>query len=190
MGKEDILRFLERKMASSDGRRGSTHMRDSRNREVYYNISGSSIPSNESHYRGTGSDGRRELPYEYEDHRDYEERDYHQYKHLRLTKSDIHRWKQMMHNVDGTHGEHYDMQQAMHAAEKLGIRFDAYDEKEFCLALNMMYSDYGHVIRKYCPPDKELMVCAEMAKAFFDDPDGPEPSEKLALYFYCIADNE
>ena len=189
MSKEDIIRFLERKMVGSDNRRGPSRVRDSREREVHYNISGSTTPGG-NHYRGTGSDSRKEVPYDYEDYRDYEERDYHQYKHIRLTKSDIQRWKQMMHNVDGSHGEHYDMQQAMHAAEKLGIRFNAYDEKEFCLALNMMYSDYGHVIRKYCPPEKELMVCAELAKAFFDDPDGPEPSEKLALYFHCIADNE
>ena len=30
----------------------------------------------------------------------------------------------------------------------------------------------------------------ELAKAFLEDDDGPEPSEKLALYYYCIAEDE
>jgi hypothetical protein len=184
MEKEEIIRFLERKMGGSDSRSRSRSR--GRDREVSYNISGTSRhPDRERDYE----DEKRS----YRDSRDYEDyedsRDYHQYKHLRLSKSDMNRWKQMMHNVDGTHGEHYDIEQTMHAAEKLGIRFDSYNEKEFCLAMNMIYSDYGHVVRKYCPPDKELIVCAELAKAFLDDPDGPEPSEKLALYFHCIADN-
>lgn len=200
MSKEAIIKYLERRIMGEDymdSRRGRTRMRDSRGRDVSYMIKGTSRHPDEEDYRRGREDSRRGRDYreEYEDYedmrmdsRDYAE-DYHNYKHVKLTKADINRWKQMMHNVDGTHGEHFDMQQVMLAAEKLGIRFDSYDEKEFCLAVNMMYSDYGHVLRKYCPPDKELMACAEMAKAFFDDPDGPEPSEKLALYFYCIADN-
>lgn len=114
-------------------------------------------------------------------------RDYHR-PAMRLSKSDISRWKNMFENFDGTRGAHYDYQQILHAADKLNIDFDEYSEKEFCVAVNMMYADYGHIAKEYCSPDKELMFCAEMAKAFFDDPDGPEPSEKLALYFYCIVD--
>jgi hypothetical protein len=127
--------------------------------------------------RGVRGSGNR-------DRRDYDERDYHE--KLRLTKSDKHRWKKMMENVDGTQGEHYSMEDVEHVADKLNIKFHDYDEKEFCLALNMMYSDYCKVVRKHIPPDKELMFYGEMAKAFLEDPDGPEPSEKLALYFHCI----
>ena len=197
MSKEAIIKYLERKMSGDS--------RGSRGRDVSYVIKGTSRHGDgEDYRRSRGSRGRGrdsedyrrnrnyedEYEYEYEDSRDYAEEDFHNYKHIKLTKSDINRWKQMMHNVDGSHGEHFDMQQIMHVAEKLGIRFDSYNEREFCLAVNMMYSDYCQVVRKYCPPDKELMVYAELAKAFFDDPDGPEPSEKLALYFHCIADNE
>lgn len=33
-------------------------------------------------------------------------------------------------------------------------------------------------------------ITLELAKAFLEDEDGPEPSEKLALYYYCIAEDE
>lgn len=134
---------------------------------------------------GRGSRGRDSRDYDdYEDERDYE--DYHDTP-LKLSKSDIHNWKKNMENVDGTTGEHYDAEEVMQVADKLGIRFNHFDEKEFCIALNMMYSDYCKVVRKHIPPEKELVFYAEMAKAFLEDPDGPEPSEKLALYFHCIA---
>lgn len=113
-------------------------------------------------------------------------RDYHRIP--RLSKTDIHHWKQMMENEDGSRGPHYDMQQVMQVSDKLGIKFDEFDEKEFCIAVNMMYSDYCKVAKKYVSPDKELMFFAELAKAFLDDEDGPEASEKLALYFHCIVD--
>lgn len=129
--------------------------------------------------------GYRDSDYDYDRNRDY---DSHQ--EMRLTKEDMHRWKQKMRNADGTTGEHFDMQQIMHGVEKLGIKMDNFDEKEFCLAVNMMYSDYCKVFKKYIPIEKELPMCVEMARAFLDDKDGPKPSEKLALYYYCIVDNE
>lgn len=123
---------------------------------------------------------------DYEDERDYDDGHYE----MRLTKSDMKHWKHKLHNADGTRGEHYDMQQIMQAAEKLGIKFHEFDEKEFCITVNMMYSDYCKVLKKHVSPEKELIVCAELAKAFLEDDDGPEASEKLALYYYCIANNE
>jgi hypothetical protein len=118
--------------------------------------------------------------------RDYE--DWHMQK-LKLTKADLNHWKHSMQNTDGTQGEHYDMQQVIQAAEKLGVRFREYDEREFCVAVNMIYSDYGHIIKRLVQDkDKELLVCADFAKAFFDDPDGPEPSEKLAIVYHCMTD--
>lgn len=126
---------------------------------------------------------------DYRDSRDYRDmRDYGDGSKMRLSKTDVHHWKQMMENEDGTRGPHYDMQQIMQAVEKLGIRFDEYNEREFCMAVNMMYSDYCKVAKRFVAPDKEMMFFAELAKAFLDDADGPEPSEKLALYFHCIVD--
>ena len=82
------------------------------------------------------------------------------------------------------------MHQAEEAASKLGIRFDEYSEKEFCMAMNMLYSDLCEVCRANVSPEKEAHYYAKMAQAWLEDDDGPPPSEKLALYYYCIADDE
>ena len=161
-----------------DGRRGRRG-RDRRDMRDYED--GRDYRDYEDDHRGRGS-------VDFEGSMDFDERDY---AHApRLSKTDMHRWKQMMENEDGTHGPHYDMQQVMDVADKLGINFerDEFTEKEFCVAVNMMYSDYCKVAKKYVSPDREIMFFAELANAFLCDEDGPGPSEKLALYFNCIVD--
>lgn len=136
---------------------------------------------------------RRDVPRDYDydyDRRDYRGEDYASHQEMKLTKEDMQRWKQKMQNADGSKGEHFDMQQIMHAVEKLGIKMNGFDENELCLAVNMIYSDYCKVIKKYVPIEKELLFCVDLARAFLEDADGPKPSEKLALYYYCIVDND
>lgn len=193
MSKEDIMLYLERKMRGSEhSRRNQQNSR--RNRERYSDDYGyednRGYPVEHRHGETKRARAPRGEYYEedYEDSKDYaDEEDYHKYKHIKLTKSDISKWEKMLHNADGTHGPHYSFEQAVMVAEKIGIRFDAYSEREFHMCLNMMYADYCVVVTKHTPPEKVLHVLAELAKAFFDDPDGPEPSEKLALYFHCVA---
>lgn len=144
--------------------------------------------------KGTGPYGIGGSKYpgrDYEDERDYEDtrrrfsyEDGHE--RFRLTKSDMHHWKQKLENVDGTWGPHYDMQQVMNVADKLGVKFKDFSEAEFCMAVNMMYADYCRTIKKHVDHEKMLECCAELALDFLDDPDGPEPGEKLALYYHCI----
>lgn len=184
----DIMLYLERKMKGQDSRRGRSGMRKARDRRSEDDYR---YEDNRDYGRRARAPRGEDYEDDYEDYRDrerdYEDgADYHYYKHVKLTKADISKWEGMLHNADGSHGPHYSFDQAMMAAEKLGIRFDAYTEREFYMCLNMMYADYGPVATKHMPPEKVLHYLAEMAKAFFDDPDGPEPSEKLALYFHCI----
>lgn len=58
------------------------------------------------------------------------------------------------------------------------------------MTANMLYSDLCEALRPLVPKEKEAMVYAKMAKAWLEDDDGPEGSEKLALYFYCIVDGD
>lgn len=185
-----IFDYLERKMRWSEDERDSRRGVKGTGRGRSRGGRGRGRDYEDGDYR----DSRRRR--DYRDYEDEDERDYdYEYdyedghdKPLRLTKSDMRRWKAKMKNYDGTKGEKYDAEQIDQVARKMGIRFDEFSEKEFCLAVNMIYSDYGHVLKKFVSPDKELHLCAELAQAFLDDPDGPEPSEKLALYFHCIAD--
>ena len=126
---------------------------------------------------------RSDYAYDREDMRDYGGMP------IRLTKKDIKAWKSRLENADGTRGEHFEDERILQTAEHIGIKYHGYDEREFCMVVNMMYSDYCRVIKKHLPPEKELTFCCELAKAFLEDPDAPEPSEKLALYFHCIADD-
>ena len=121
---------------------------------------------------------------------DYDMADYAGQQQIKLNKKDIQAWKRKMMNADGSRGEHFDMQQIMSAAEKLGIKFKEYDEKELCITANMLYSDYCEVLKSIVPKDKEDIVYTKMAQAFLEDEDAPEGSEKLALYYKCIVDDD
>lgn len=151
-----------------DGRRGRRDMRD---------------------YENDYEDRRGRGSVDFEGSMDF--KDYgNPHEHLHLTKHDMYRWKRMMQNEDGSKGAHYEMQQILSAVDKMGLRLEDhdFDEKELCMAVNMMYSDYCKVASKYVAPDKELHFFIDLAKAFLDDEDGPGPSAKLALYYNCIVD--
>ena len=165
-----------------DRRDYADNARDSRNYDNDYGYDYDYRDYDYDYRRGGGGGDRR-------DSRDYDYADYG-HQEMKLTKEDMHRWKQKMQNADGTKGEHFDMQQIMHVAEKLGVKMNKFDEKELCLVVNMLYSDYCRVIKKFVPVEKELMLYVELAKAFLEDADGPEPAAKLALYYFCIVDNE
>ena len=112
--------------------------------------------------------------------------DYGRVKMPKLTKAEKHQWKMKLRNTDGTQGEHYDMQQIMQVAEQMGMRFTHIDEHDLCLIVNWLYSDYGQVFKKHLPAEKMLVILVEMAKAYFDDPDGPEPDEKMSRQYHCM----
>lgn len=71
------------------------------------------------------------------------------------------------------------------AAQQLGIKFNEYSEDEFAMAVNMLYSDYCKSV------GGDMMMYIKMAKAFLEDDDfDGNGSEKLALYYRCIAEQE
>lgn len=85
-----------------------------------------------------------------------------------------------MENVDGTTGPHWTMEQAEIVKNQCGIKCDPI---EFFVAMNLIYSDYSEVFKKYGVRDK-IYLYADMAEAFLDDPDA-QPG-KLARYYDCI----
>lgn len=113
-----------------------------------------------------------------------------QFDMMRLSKKDMQRWKKEMRNADGSKGEHFSLQQIMPVAEKLGIKFKDYDENELCLAVNMLYSDYCEALKSVVPQDKEVIVYTKLGRAFLEDEDAPEGAEKLAIYYYCIVNDD
>lgn len=109
---------------------------------------------------------------------------------LRLSKSDMKRWKKMLKNGDGTTGEHFTAEQIHDVAHQVGASYDEYEEHDLCMAANMLYSDLCEALRMLIPKEKEALIYAKMARYWLEDEDGPKGSEKLAMYFYCIVDDE
>ena len=110
---------------------------------------------------------------------------------MRLKKKDFMKWERNLENTDGTRGKHFDAQQVKTVAEQMGIKYHGYDEKELCMTVNMLYSDYAEVLKSVISPDRELVTYVKLAQAWLEDPDSPvEGSEKLALYYWCIVSDE
>jgi hypothetical protein len=111
----------------------------------------------------------------------------HDMRNFKLTKEDIHEWSRDLDNKDGSRGPHFNMQQIINAAEKMGIHFDKYTEEEFCMTANMLYSDLCMDLRNVVTHDKEAIEYAKMARSWLEDSDtSAKYSEKLAIYYYCI----
>lgn len=110
----------------------------------------------------------------------------------RLTKEDMKKWTRSLEGADGSHGEHFDKKQIADVAKTLGVKFDKYSHEELALVANMLYSDFCEALRNYIPHDveKEAMAYTKMAQAWLEDPDAPEGSEKLALYYYCVIEED
>jgi hypothetical protein len=102
-----------------------------------------------------------------------------------LTKEDFEEWKRKLKNSDGSHGEHFSKEQVEQVAKQMGIDINAFDNMVFCMTVNMLYSDYCKVFKKYGMDRLEVYI--DLAHAFLKDEDfDGSPDEKLALYYHCI----
>lgn len=128
---------------------------------------------------------------EYNDYDDYARYDYAAEEPMHLSSAEMEEWKNRMENANGTQGEHFSLPQIKQAAQALGIQMRDFDEKELCLTVNMLYSDYCEALKQFIPRDKEAMVYTKMAKAFLEDSDASVMGgEKLAAYYYAIVSDK
>lgn len=154
--------------------------------------------------RDYGDDYRR--GYDREDYRrrDYDryDRDYDRYERRyddrryddhhrdygRDFSAEMDEWKRRLKNDDGSSGEHFKDEHIKRAIESQGIRVEELGGFDtFSTAVNMMYSDYCTVARKYGVDRVEFY--ADMAKAFLMDKDfDGSPEDKMFLYYKCIAE--
>ena len=95
-------------------------------------------------------------------------------------------WAERMQNADGSTGPHWTMEQTSAVADASGAGNDI-PHWVFGVTMNMMYSDYYDVARKFGVNVPEFY--AELARAFLMDKDGPEPTKKLMEYYEHIARN-
>ena len=91
-------------------------------------------------------------------------------------------WMDELENADGSRGAHWTMAQTKEVQEKKGIHLDPV---EFFAAMNMMYSDYCKIAKRYNVNTPDFY--AGMAKAFLEDKDAVP--DKLAKYYECIVEH-
>lgn len=99
-----------------------------------------------------------------------------------LNKETAHEWVEHMENSDGSTGPHWSMEQTKATQDRLGIKLNPI---EFFAAMNMIYSDYCKVARKFNADNPDFY--AHMACAFLEDEDAAP--HKLSNYYECIVEH-
>jgi hypothetical protein len=164
-----------------DGRRGRYGMRD-REEDYRGDYRGGDIRGGDM--RGGDMRGDYRGDYRSDYRRDYG------HNEMKLSKSDMKRWKRMLKNSDGSRGEHFTADQMREVLHQIDASYEEYDEAELCMTANMLYSDLNEALHSVIPKEREAMTYAKMAKCWLEDEDGPPGSEKLALYYYCIVEGD
>lgn len=97
---------------------------------------------------------------------------------LKLTSKELKKWKKDV-------GEKFKLEEILPVAQQMNIKFNEFSEDEFCTTVNMLYSDYSKIL------GNDVHNYVAMAKSFLNDDDfDGTGSEKLALYYKCIACSE
>ena len=101
---------------------------------------------------------------------------------MEFTEADARHWAEHMENDDGSMRAHWTMEQTK--------QFSKMDTSDFVwyATMNMMYSDYCAVARKYGLDRPDFY--ADMAHSFLFDKDAGGPEKKLSAYYHCIAERE
>lgn len=96
-------------------------------------------------------------------------------------------WLKELENADGSSGAKWSKEETTMEAKKNGIEFKQFTEMEFCMAMNMMYSDYCGVAAKFGVDNAAFYAC--LAKAFLEDEDANvDGGDKLAAYYKAIVE--
>lgn len=128
---------------------------------------------------------RREMPRErrenregrsYEDWDDMDEDGRHE---AYSTSYDPKEWAKNLKNSDGSSGAHWSMEDTETVRKARNIN-DCKPE-DFWITMNMMYSDYQGVAKKYGIDKPEFY--ADMARGFLTDKDSKQGREKLEAYY-------
>lgn len=149
--------------------------RDSRERREEY----------PSRYMSGYNYDRREMPRERREGRSYEdwdEMDDDDRHKAKLNDYNPWEWAKEMQNADGSSGAHWSMEDTETVRKTRNIN-DCKPE-DFWIAMNMMYSDYQGVAKKYGIDKPEFY--ADMARGFLMDKDSKQGREKLEAYYEYV----
>ena len=101
-----------------------------------------------------------------------------------LNSAEMKAWNAAMVNEDGSIGGHWSISDTSPLMRDLEINVSSITPEIWNTTMNMMYSDYCGVARRYGVDIPEFY--GSLAKAFLLDKDGPKPTKKLAEYYEHI----
>lgn len=104
----------------------------------------------------------------------------------KLSRREAEEWVKRMRGPDGEVGERWSRDEVEDAIERYGLDEGGISSSEWYAAVNMMYSDYREVAKRFGIDREEFYI--RMADAFLNDVDGPDSETKLAAYYRCIAE--
>lgn len=103
---------------------------------------------------------------------------------MTLSSEEMKEWKKKI-------GEHFTMAQIEQSMRTMDIQPKEFTPEELCMTANMLYSDYDKTLSRTIPKEKEANYYTSLARDFLDDKDASvKGGEKLAVYYYCIANDE
>lgn len=103
---------------------------------------------------------------------------------IHMTRNMAEEWTLHMKNADGSKGAHWNIDQVKQLQEQKK-ELQGFDLPDVYAAINMLYSDYCEVAKKFNVNNIDFYVC--MAKAWLDDEDAKAGEAKTALYYEYIA---
>lgn len=99
-----------------------------------------------------------------------------------LSWEDAKEWMMSIQNADGSKGAHWNIEQTNKLFDKKQLDCAQHD---FWVTMNMLYSDYAPVAKKFGVDNADFYAC--LAEAFLDDEDAVR--DKLAVYYNCIVEH-
>lgn len=167
-----------------------------RGREINYNY------ENENDYRASN----KEYPYGQQDRRimndggyfdpmmydmpyyDYNYQDYGYYGDYgkNLSHEELEQWKSMlMRQVDDKDRQTFDINAVTQKAKQMGIQMHNFNEEELVVAMLIVYTDYGKILKQYVGNNMDIYI--HLGAAFLNDEDSAvKGSEKLSVYYDCV----
>lgn len=127
--------------------------------------------------------GSDDLDFKREAYHEKEDK-YHKLKDSHYKDDDYSKWLDSLINVDGSKGPHWSLDKTNDIAKEHNVYFEDISDKDWNMALNMVYSDYSNIAKKYGIDTASFYV--DIAKAWLFDPDTISGKDKLKEYFKNI----
>lgn len=96
-------------------------------------------------------------------------------------------WVNSMYNEDGSRGAKWTIQETTEIGKNNGIDFSKISEQDWYITLNMVYSDYVMIARKYNIDNISFYI--DLAKEFLWDSDTYQGKDKLERYYRYIVNH-